>query len=158
VLLNLGIGNVVSERLLLRIMPAGPGPGSDGSDEPSRVHDAVIRYVAFGTATSGQIAFYEGMLAQCPPDVRRQCLAAISDPAIHEALRSLTIPTVMISGAVDKIAAPAEVAAIADSLPQLQELIELPATGHMSPLEQPDQISRRLRDLLLGAEPDAPRS
>jgi pimeloyl-ACP methyl ester carboxylesterase len=158
-LLHLGVGSVVSERLLLRIMPVGApiGDGQAASPESSRVHDAVIRYVAFGNATASQVGFYEGMLADCAPDVRRQCLAAISDPAIHEALRSLSIPTLMVSGALDKLAPPAEVAAIANSLPHLLELVELPGAGHMGPLEQPEQISLRLRELL-GAAPDGPRS
>jgi pimeloyl-ACP methyl ester carboxylesterase/HEAT repeat protein len=158
-LLHLGVGNVVSERLLLRIMPnrATTGGGQAGPAEPSRVHDAVIRYVAFGNATPSQVASYQGMLAECPPEVRRECLAAISDPAIHEALRSLSIPTLMVSGSLDKLAVASDVAAIANSLPQLHELLELPGTGHMGPLEQPEQISLRLRELLALARDD-PRS
>jgi pimeloyl-ACP methyl ester carboxylesterase len=152
-LLHLGVGNAVSERLLLRIMPVGGGEA--GGD--SRVHDAVIRYVAFANPTDGQVHFYEEMLSGCPPEVRRECLKAIADPAVHDGLRALALPTTVISGEQDKLAAPAEVSAIANSLPDLRELVELPGTGHMSPLEQPEQVSLRLRELLAGA-PDGQRS
>ena len=48
---------------------------------------AVIRYVAFGpTATIGQVAFYERMLVECPPDVRAAVGIAMADMDLWEAV------------------------------------------------------------------------
>jgi pimeloyl-ACP methyl ester carboxylesterase/HEAT repeat protein len=156
-LLNLGTGSLVFERLLLRIMPVGIDNVSGASDGFSQVHHAVIRYVAFGSATPELVSFYEEMLTECQPDVRRACMEAIADQAIHEGLRALTVPTVVISGAVDRLAPPDEASAIANSLPSLRETVKLPETGHMSPLEQPHEVSLRLRELASQASHD-PRS
>jgi pimeloyl-ACP methyl ester carboxylesterase len=156
-LLHLGVGDVVSERLLLRIAPLEREDESDPDALPasSRVHDAVIRYVAFGDATSAQVEFYKAMLFECQPEVRADCLKAMADPKLAEALRCLTVPTLVVGGELDKLAAPAEVAAFAERLPSLAAIVELPETGHMGPLEQPEQINLHLRELAAGVTHDA---
>jgi pimeloyl-ACP methyl ester carboxylesterase len=52
-------------------------------------------------------------------------------------LAAIGCPTLVISGALDALCPPAEMAALARALPQ-GRLVEIPGAGHLSNLEQPD--------------------
>jgi len=110
---------------------------------------AVIRYAAFGpTATTGQVAFYERMLIACPPDVRAACGVAISDMDLWHAVARLTVPTLVVTGDRDRLTPPAHARRIAETLPDPAGLIELGQTGHMSPLERPEQLAAAVQRLV----------
>jgi pimeloyl-ACP methyl ester carboxylesterase len=120
----------------------------------SPLQHALIRYCAFGPAAStGDVAFYERMLITCPPDVRAACGVAMSDMDLWHALAKLTVPTLVVAGARDRLTPPAHATRIADALPHPAGLIELPETGHMLPLERPRDLAAALSRLV--AEPAA---
>src|SRR5262249_29035639 len=110
---------------------------------------AAIRYIAFGPeATPAQIAFYERMLVACPPDARASIGIAMSELELHQALERITVPTLVIGSENDRLTPPSHARKIADMLPNLDRLIVLPDTGHMSPLERPAEVSRAIAKLL----------
>jgi pimeloyl-ACP methyl ester carboxylesterase len=122
-------------------------PGTIPAFSPSLL-DVVIRYVAFGpTAGPAQVAFYERMLRQCPPDVRAGTAAAMSDMNLLDALSRLTIPTLVLAGSDDRLTPPSHAHRIAAALPGPTEVAELPRTGHMAPLERPSEVNYFIRDL-----------
>lgn len=103
---------------------------------------AALRYSAFGPqATPGQIAFYEPMLWHCPPQIRAAAGMTISSLDLLEGLQRLTVPTVVIAGENDRMTPPSHAQQIADALPEVAELLVLPQTGHMAPLERPEEIA-----------------
>jgi pimeloyl-ACP methyl ester carboxylesterase len=105
----------------------------------------ITKYIAFGpTATPAQVAFYERMLIGCPPDIRAAAGLAMADMDLLHALKRLTVPTLVMAGSKDRLTPPAHARRIAAELPQLAELIELPETGHMGPLERPKEVSAAL--------------
>jgi len=63
---------------------------------------------------------------------------------LSEAVASLTIPTLVVAGSADRLTPPTHARRIADALPDLADLIELPDSGHMSPLERPAELSAAL--------------
>jgi pimeloyl-ACP methyl ester carboxylesterase len=93
------------------------------------------------------VAFYERMLIACPPDVRAASGLAMSELDLYHALAHLTVPTLVMAGARDRLTPPAHARRIAAELPELAELVVLPATGHMGPLERPAEVSGALREL-----------
>ncbi|MHB8695470.1 MAG: alpha/beta fold hydrolase, partial [Solirubrobacteraceae bacterium] len=98
-----------------RAMLAAPG-GVPRFSTP--LSSAMVRYTAFGpTATPAQIAFYERMLIACPADVRSLVAMAISDMDIDHALPRLTIPTLVMAGANDRLTPPVHAQRMADVLP-----------------------------------------
>jgi pimeloyl-ACP methyl ester carboxylesterase len=120
----------------------------------SPLQHALIRYVAFGpTATTGQVAFYERMLVSCPPDVRAAAGLAISDMDLWEAVSRLTVPTLVITGELDRLTPPSHGRRIAETLPDPAGLLELPQTGHMSPLERPQELAAALIQLVSDTAP-----
>ncbi len=120
------------------------------------VSQAMVRYIAFGrTATPAQVAFYERMLVDCPPDVRADVGLALSEMDLYHALPRLTVPTIVVAGADDRLTPPAHAERIAAALPNARGVLVLPATGHMGPLERPHEITEALVQLVseLSAQP-----
>ncbi len=159
-LLFTGIGGLVGDQVLIhvpRFAHALNEPiarrGFLGSRAPlprfsTPISAAAIRYVAFGpAATPAQVAFYERMLVACPADVRAEAGLAMSKMELHHALPLLTLPTLVMDGERDRLTPPSHARRIAAELPNLHRLIELPETGHMGPLERPDEVSSALRAL-----------
>jgi pimeloyl-ACP methyl ester carboxylesterase len=158
-LINTGLGDLISGHLLFgqaarwlhhpvagRMLLGSRAPAPRFS---SPLGQAVLRYGAFGpAATIGQVAFYERMLIACPTDVRAACGVAMCDMDLHEAVARLTVPTLIIAGACDRLTPPAHARRIVALLAQPAGLLVLPDTGHMSPLERPTECSDALHQLV----------
>jgi pimeloyl-ACP methyl ester carboxylesterase len=170
-LLNTGVGGLVAEGLLIPVpwlaravnrTPLARGMLATKGQLPrfsTPVTHALIRYVAFGpTATPAQVAFYERMLVACPPDVRATVGIALSEMDLYEAVPRLTVPTLVMAGANDKLTPPSHARRIAQELPALERLIVLPATGHMGPLERPAEVADALSALFAAAQAPAGRA
>jgi len=165
-LVNTGFGGLIAGNLLLpelvrwlnqplakRVFLGSQAPVPSLS---TPFQQAVIRYCAFGpAATLGQLTFYERMLVSCPPDVRAACGLAMADMDLRSAVVRLTVPTLVVAGACDKLTPPSHAHRIAEALPKLAQLIELADTGHMSPLERPAELSAALAMLVAELAPDA---
>ncbi len=163
-LLNTGVGGLVAEGLLIPVpwlaralnrTPLARGVLTAKGQLPgfsTPVTHALIRYVAFGsTATPAQIAFYERMLVACPPDVRSTVGIALSEMDLYEAVPRLSVPTLVMAGASDKLTPPSHARRIAQELPALHRLIVLPDTGHMGPIERPAEVADALIELFEAA-------
>jgi pimeloyl-ACP methyl ester carboxylesterase len=160
-LVNTGLGDVMTGHLLFGALLArlntrlgarlvlgsrAPMPGFS-----SPIQHAAIRHAAFGpTATFGQVAFYERMLMTCPADVRAAAGIAISGMDLWHAVERLTVPTLVVAGERDRLTPPAHAQRMARELPDLQALVVLPDTGHMAPLERPDELCVALTELITG--------
>jgi pimeloyl-ACP methyl ester carboxylesterase len=163
-LINTGVGNLVAGQLLLPVPKVAQAinktiavHGFLGSRAPlprfsTPLTAAAIRYIAFGpTATPAQVAFYERMLIACPPGIRASVGIAISELELHDALPRLEVPTTVIADEQDRLTPPAHARRIAEMLPRLQRLRVLPETGHMAPLERPDEVYQALVELAAAA-------
>jgi pimeloyl-ACP methyl ester carboxylesterase len=159
-LLNTGLGDLLANSLLVPT-PAWARRFSDpigrravlGARGPipafsSPIHHAAIRHAAFGpAATPGQVEFYAKMMSACDPGVRASAGLAMADMNLHDALERLTVPTLVMAGALDRLTPPSHARRIASELPNLTELIELHDTGHMGPLERPREVATALAEL-----------
>ena len=160
-LLNTGVGDLIADQLLIPLPGIAKAlnqtlavRGFLGNKAPlprvsTPLSSAAIRYIAFGpNASPAQVAFYERMLVTCPPGVRADIGIAMSDMDLHHALPHLTVPTIVIAGAVDRLTPPAHARRIAEMLPELEELVVLDDVGHMTPLERPDVVTEALAGLV----------
>jgi pimeloyl-ACP methyl ester carboxylesterase len=159
-LLNTGVGDLIAEHLILPLPGIAQAlngviarHGFLGSRAPlprfsTPLSYAAIRYIAFGPdASPAQVAFFERMLITCPPQVRADVGIAMSDMDLHDALPRLTVPTLVIAGAQDRLTPPSHARRIAEMLPELRRLTVLENTGHMTPLERPDVVIDALAEL-----------
>jgi pimeloyl-ACP methyl ester carboxylesterase len=116
------------------------------------LHHAIIRHVAFGpSASPATVEFYRRLATSCPPDVRAAVGLAMADMDLEHALEQLTVPTLVMAGDQDRLTPPAHAERFAERLPNLTQLIVLPQTGHMGPLERPAEVSTALRELTVTA-------
>jgi pimeloyl-ACP methyl ester carboxylesterase len=161
-LVNTGLSDLAAGSLLFgqlarwmnhpRISRAVLGFGAPLVPFSSPVSQALIRYVAFGPrATDGDVAFYERMLIDCPADVRAACGVALSNVDLWSALAGLTVPTLMVAGDRDRLTPPQHERRIAEALPRPAGLLVLEQTGHMSPLERPQEVADALCALIAAA-------
>ncbi len=71
-------------------------------------------------------------------------------PDVHVDLSGLNVPALVIGSTRDRLLPMCQARKIAESVPHLLNLVELPG-GHCAPLEHPDQVTAHLRELALGA-------
>jgi pimeloyl-ACP methyl ester carboxylesterase len=159
VLVNTGLGDLIGGHLLIgevakmlnhpRMSRAVLRSGLPIAPFSTPASQAVIRYAAFGpTATRGDVAFYERMLLACPADVRAACGVVLSDLDLWEAVAGLTVPTLIVAGENDRLTPPEHARRILAALPEPAGLLELPRTGHMSPLERPRELADAIVELV----------
>ena len=99
------------------------------------------------------------MVLQCRRDVRAGFGRTLSRLDLADALADLTVPTLLLGGARDRLTPPSHVERMAAALPRLAERVELPDSGHMGPIEDPAAVNAALERLALrtGLRADAPR-
>jgi pimeloyl-ACP methyl ester carboxylesterase len=159
-LINTGVGDLIAEQLLVPVPALAQAlnqtvavNGLLGSRAPlprfsTPLLAAAIRYFAFGpAATPAQVAFYERMLIASPPDARARVGIALSEVELYDALPRLTIPTIVIAGAKDRLTPPSHARRIAEMLPKLEGLTVFEDTGHMAPLERHSEVTELLAQL-----------
>ncbi len=62
-------------------------------------------------------------------------------------VRELRVPTAVIAGTDDRLTPPVHARAIAAALPVGLGLTELAGMGHMTPVEAPEAVTAKLREL-----------
>ncbi|UOE21836.1 alpha/beta hydrolase [Thermobifida halotolerans] len=67
---------------------------------------------------------------------------------LRESLRHLDMPSRVLAGTADRLTPPVHAQRLAEALPACEDLVLLPGTGHMTPLEAPDRVCEVLRELV----------
>jgi pimeloyl-ACP methyl ester carboxylesterase len=65
-------------------------------------------------------------------------------PDLTEALAKLTVPTLVVLGELDRLTPPGHSRRMVAALPHVSEFVLLRETGHMVPLERPDELLEAL--------------
>jgi pimeloyl-ACP methyl ester carboxylesterase len=90
------------------------------------------------------------MMEACPPRTIENALAAMRDrPDRSGELSSIKVPTLVVVGDGDAITPPAVAQSMAEKIPGAQ-LVTIRGAGHMSPMEQPEQVNRAMRTFVDG--------
>jgi pimeloyl-ACP methyl ester carboxylesterase len=106
------------------------------------------RYVALSpSASPGAVDFTARMFAGCPAPVRAGFGRSFSALDLYSSVPKLDVPTVVMVGELDRLTPPWHARKLGESLPQLEELVELPGVGHMLQLEAPDEVTSRIARL-----------
>lgn len=159
-LVSTGMNDLVSESLVLRTPQrlsgvqaiAGRALLSATSPMPKRstpISHRAVRYVALApSASPARVAFCEEMVLSTPRAVRGGIGATLSQLDIYDGVASLDVPTTVIAGTSDRLTPPVHARRMAEALPQLRELVEIPDVGHMTPVEAPERVDEALRALL----------
>ena len=87
------------------------------------------------------------MAAMDPRAIARTLRPVVSRPSVVERLSGIDCPALVIVGAEDETTPPREAQLIVEKLPNAR-LETLAETGHMAPIERPEEITRLIRDFL----------
>ncbi len=80
------------------------------------------------------------MMANSPQGIAAAALGMAQRPDMTASLVEIRCPTLVVVGQDDAISPPAEMRGIAEAIPGAR-FVEIPAAGHMSPLENPAAVS-----------------
>ena len=93
-------------------------------------------------------ASLRAMMEACPPRTIEHALAAMRDrPDRSGELAAIHVPTLVVVGEADALTPPAGAEAMARKIPGAQ-FVTIPGAGHMSPMEQPEQVNRAMISFL----------
>lgn len=166
VLCNTGVGDLISEALVVEGLPEGFGQVERIAGEAvlrarapipalsTPVSYRMIQYAVVGPdATPAQIAFCERLVLECPADVRGAVGGTLSRLDLFAALAKLDVPAVVIAGEKDRLTPPMHAHKMAEALPNVLDVVEIPRSGHMSPVEFPDRVNEIIAEMAGIAEP-----
>jgi pimeloyl-ACP methyl ester carboxylesterase len=157
VLLNTGLGDLISEAVLFRT-PRGldglryPIGGLLMTADapippwPSPITDAAVRFVALSPGASpARVAFCRRMVLSSNPDVRGASGNAMARMDLWHAIENLTSPTTVLAGELDKLTPPTHSRRLVEALPDPAGFREVPGIGHMGAIEAPEEVNGAIR-------------
>ncbi|MEV0317198.1 alpha/beta fold hydrolase [Streptomyces sp. NPDC050658] len=111
-------------RRVLRFATMGPGSAPDRVDVCARIVHA------------------------CPRVVRYRWAHVLDEIALDAGVLELTVPTAFIAGTADRMTPIGHARRIEAMLPHSLGLTELAGIGHMTPVEAPEAVTARIRELV----------
>ncbi|MCP9987713.1 alpha/beta hydrolase [Streptomyces sudanensis] len=112
------------------------------------VSRAILKYVTMGPgAAPDRVAECARIVHACPRAVRVAWSHVLGGLDLESAVRELDAPTAVVVGAADRLTPPVHARTLAAALPRCLGLEVLPGVGHMVPVEAPEAVTARLREL-----------
>ncbi|WP_338779868.1 alpha/beta hydrolase [Streptomyces sp. DG1A-41] len=84
----------------------------------------------------------------CPREVRHAWSHVLDLLDLDHGVRELDVPTAVVVGTADRLTPPAQARALAAALPHCIGITELPGIGHMTPIEAPELVTGKIRELV----------
>ncbi|MFI1409954.1 alpha/beta fold hydrolase [Streptomyces sp. NPDC020707] len=156
-LCSTGSSGLVAESLVL---PMRPGRSRTwltkrilGSRAPlGPVTPLARRILKYGTMGPGSAPVMVEACARivhaCPRQVRYSWSKVLDLLDLDHAVRELHVPTAVVVGTADRLTPPVHARSLVAALPNCVGSTELPGIGHMTPIEAPDLVTARIRELV----------
>ncbi|GAA2951298.1 MULTISPECIES: alpha/beta hydrolase [Streptomycetaceae] len=120
--------------------PLGPVTG---------ISKAILRYATMGRGSSPErVDACARIVHACPRKARVAWGHVLAGIDLEARLRELRLPTAVIAGTEDRLTPPVHARAIEAALPRSLGLTELTGMGHMTPVEAPEAVTAKLRELV----------
>ncbi|MFF4212480.1 alpha/beta fold hydrolase [Streptomyces sp. NPDC001796] len=109
----------------------------------------ILKYATMGAAaTPAMVEACARVVHACPREVRHAWSRVLEQLDLEDAVRELTAPTAVVVGTADRLTPPVHARALAAALPHCVGVTELPGLGHMTPVEAPELVTGRIRELV----------
>ncbi|WP_175410895.1 alpha/beta fold hydrolase [Streptomyces sp. TRM64462] len=156
-LCSTGPSRLVAESL---VVPMRPGPARTrltrailGARAPlgpvTPVSKAILKYATMAPGSApDRVAECARIVHACPRAVRVAWSHVLAGLDLEAGVRELQVPAAVVAGTADRLTPPVHARAIAAALPQCVGLDELPGIGHMTPVEAPEAVTSRIRELV----------
>ncbi|MET7380307.1 alpha/beta hydrolase [Streptomyces sp. NPDC005526] len=109
----------------------------------------ILKYATMGAGSAPHmVEACARIVHACPRRVRHSWSQVLAALDLEHGVRELRVPTAVLVGTADRLTPPVHARALAAALPLCVGLTELPGLGHMTPVEAPDAVTRRIRELV----------
>ncbi|MEV8035860.1 alpha/beta hydrolase [Streptomyces sp. NPDC086182] len=109
----------------------------------------ILKYATMGPGSSPvMVEACARIVHACPRAVRHAWSAVLATLDLEEGVRELLVPTAVIAGMVDRLTPVVHARALVAALPNCVGSTELPGLGHMTPVEAPELVTARIRELV----------
>ncbi|MFD8614494.1 alpha/beta fold hydrolase [Streptomyces sp. NPDC059631] len=111
----------------------------------------ILKYATMGPRSAPHVVEACARIVHaCPRRVRHAWSRVLDSLQLDAGARQVRVPAAVLVGTADRLTPPVHARSLAAALPQCVGLTELPARGHMTPMEAPDQVTGKIRDLVAG--------
>ncbi|MFI1679160.1 alpha/beta fold hydrolase [Streptomyces sp. NPDC020607] len=109
----------------------------------------VLKYATMGPgAAPEKVEACARIVHACPRDVRHGWSSVLDALQLDVEVGALKTPTAVIAGTSDRLTPVVHARRIAAALPECLGLTELAGIGHMTPIEAPEAVTERIRELV----------
>ncbi|MGW3581659.1 alpha/beta fold hydrolase [Streptomyces rubiginosohelvolus] len=109
----------------------------------------ILKYATMGRGSApARVDACARIVHACPRRARVEWGHVLAELDLAAGVRALRVPTAVIAGTDDRLTPPVHARAIADALPVGLGLTELTGMGHMTPVEAPEAVSAKIRELV----------
>lgn len=108
----------------------------------------VLKYGTMGAgAAPDTVEACARIVHACPRDARHAWSRVLKTLDLDSGVRELTVPTAVVVGTADRLTPPVHARALVAALPHCVGSTELPGIGHMTPMEAPELVTGKIREL-----------
>ncbi|WP_217177887.1 alpha/beta fold hydrolase [Streptomyces sp. AC495_CC817] len=108
----------------------------------------ILKYATMGPGSSPvMVEACARIVHACPARVRHAWSHVLASLDLDHGVRALTVPTAVVVGTADRMTPPVHARALAAALPDCVGVSELTGVGHMAPVEAPEAVTARIREL-----------
>ncbi|MFF9583221.1 alpha/beta fold hydrolase [Streptomyces achromogenes] len=113
------------------------------------VAKSVLKYATMGAGSApDRVEACARIVHACPRAVRHAWSTVLATLDLDHGVRRLTVPTAVLCGTSDRLTPPVHARALAAALPHCLGVTELTGVGHMTPVEAPETVTGRIRELV----------
>ncbi|CAL9543135.1 alpha/beta fold hydrolase [Streptomyces sp. enrichment culture] len=110
---------------------------------------SILKYATMGAGSApDRVEACARIVHACPRAVRHAWSKVLATLDLDHGVRRLTVPTAVLCGASDRLTPPVHARALAAALPHCLGVTELTGVGHMTPVEAPETVTGRIRELV----------
>ncbi|MFF1694606.1 alpha/beta fold hydrolase [Streptomyces sp. NPDC058257] len=108
----------------------------------------ILKYATMGPGSApDRVDVCAHIVHGCPRVVRYRWSHVLDELELDAGVLELNVPTAVIAGTADRMTPVTHARRIAGMLPDSLGLTELPGLGHMTPVEAPEAVTGRIREL-----------
>ncbi|MEV7235977.1 alpha/beta hydrolase [Streptomyces sp. NPDC051020] len=115
------------------------------------VSKRILKYATMGAGSAPErVESCARIVHACPRAARVSWGHVLAELDLDASVRELRVPAAVIAGTEDRLTPPVHARALAAALPECLGLTELAGMGHMTPVEAPEAVTARIRELVAG--------
>ncbi|MGW3106003.1 alpha/beta fold hydrolase [Streptomyces sp. NPDC001100] len=108
----------------------------------------ILKYATMGPGSAPHmVEACARIVHACPRTVRHAWSQVLDSLELDRGVRELAVPTVVVVGTADRMTPPVHARALVAALPQCVGSTELTGLGHMTPVEAPELVTGKIREL-----------